>query len=202
MTSGANENLTTQNRSQDTDGARETPALLIWDRDIDSIDAEAILEAQSDDWRYAIYPVVGPGGDIIGYHVTGGDNDESDDLGSVMIDGKRGELTLADARAAAEANYADRYGEAEQLLDDLLGDWDDDGTSTSRNDDGRIICRTNDPDVDGVQVVVTLQDYADAYDSATRRAFVCLRTVLSYSYNGDAGGLIDFVRQLIRLEAR
>lgn len=203
MTAGANKATSFDDGKEHTGGeaeALEDAALLIWNRDVHSIDGDDSLEAQGEDWRYAIYPALGPDGNIIGYHVTGGDIDSSDDIGSVMIDGKRGELTLAEAKAAAEANYADRYREAERFLDDLLGDWDDDdGTSTCRSNDGRIICQADDPDVDGVEVVVTLQDYADAYDSATRRAFVCLRTVLSYSYNGDAGGLIDFVRQLVRL---
>lgn len=199
MRAEVNAGASTDDRREGT-GESETPALLIWERDIDSIDADAILEAQGEDWRYAIYPALGPDGDTVGYHVTGGDNDSGDDIGSVIIHGKKGELTLAEAKAAAEANYADRVREAEQLLDDLLGDWDDDGTQTRRSDDGRIICLANDLDIDGVESVVTLQDYVDTYDSATRRATVCLRTVLSYSDSGDAGGLVDFVRQLIRLD--
>ncbi|MCZ0727261.1 hypothetical protein [Mycolicibacterium iranicum] len=110
-------------------------------------------------------------------------------------------MTLADAKAAAESNYKERRCEAEQFLDDLLGDWnDDDGTWTRRDDDVRVICRAKDPNVDGIQVAITLRDYVDGYDAATRCATVSLRTVLSYSYNGDPGGLIDEIRRLIYFE--
>lgn len=62
-----------------------------------------------------------------------------------------------------------------------------------------MVCRVNLPDIDEVEVVVTLQDYGDGYDANSRRATVSLRTVLSYSYNGDREGLVDDLRRLIRL---
>ncbi|KQY07962.1 hypothetical protein ASD37_08290 [Mycobacterium sp. Root135] len=177
---------------------------LIWDRDAAHLDGDDFLEAQGDDWKYTIYPVCGHDGETIGYHVSGGDNDSRDDIGSTLLYGKRGELTLPKARAAAEANYVSRYREAEQFLDDLLDDWeDDDGDPlTRRNDSGRIVCRVDVAGIDEVEVVVTLHDYGDGFDATSRRATVSLRTVLAYSYNGDREGLIDDLGRLIRLESR
>lgn len=111
--------------------ASETPAfhrdtdLLIWDRDAQSLDDDDYLEAQGDDWRYIIHPLHGPDGRTVGYRISGGDNDSSEEIGSSIIDGKKGELTLPKAKAAAEANYASRYREAEQFLDELLDGWED-----------------------------------------------------------------------------
>ncbi|MCV7421391.1 hypothetical protein H7K45_12640 [Mycobacterium yunnanensis] len=176
---------------------------LTWDRDADYLDADDSLEAQGDDWRYTIYPVPGREGETVGYHVSGGDNDSNDEIGSLVLDGRRGELTLPEARAAAEANYASRYREAEQFLDEILdGSEDDDGVPlTRRNDHGNIMCRVDEAGVNEVEVVVTLRDYGDGYDAANRRVTVSLRTVLSYTYNGDREGLVDDVRRLIRLES-
>lgn len=59
-----------------------------------------------------------------------------------------GELTLDIAKAAAAANYASRYCEAEQLLDGLLDDWDDDdGPRTRRSDPGHFLCRVDEPGI-------------------------------------------------------
>jgi hypothetical protein len=201
VSADANDEAHTDDSQEHTGGDSEDAVLLFWERDVDSIDADDSLEAQGEDWRYVIHPAIGVDGDIIGYHLTGGDNDSSDDIGSVLIDGKRGELTLADAKAAAEANYRERYLEAQQFLDELLGDWeDDDGTRCRRNAQGLIVCRVDEPDADEVEVAVTLRDYADCYDASTRCATVSLRTVLSFSFNGDRSGLVYEIRRLMRLE--
>ncbi|WP_131813705.1 hypothetical protein [Mycolicibacterium fortuitum] len=176
-------------------------APLVWGQDTDCLDEDVVWEAEGDDWRYTIDLVQGSDGAIIGYHVSGGDYESGDQIGSVQIDGKRGELTLDKAKAAADANYASRYCEAEQFLDELLDDWeDDDGVRTHRNEQGRIVCPMNELGVDEVEVVVTLSDYGDGYDPASRSVTVSLRTVLSFSANGDPGGLVDDLRRLIRLE--
>ncbi|QRY53812.1 hypothetical protein [Mycolicibacterium septicum] len=178
-------------------------APLVWDGDTDGLDEGGVLEAEGDDWRYTIDPVQGSDGAIAGYHVSGRDCESGDQIGSVQIDGKRGELTLETAKAAADANYASRYCEAEQFLDELLDDWeDDDGVRNHRNEQGGIVCPMNELDVDEVEVVVTLADYGDGYDPASRSVTVCLRTVLSFSANGDPGGLVDDLRRLIRLEVQ
>jgi hypothetical protein len=188
--------------------AKEVPvsphyAPLEWDHDVDSLDEDDGLAARGDDWSYSIYPVRGKRDQILGYRVSGGDIESGDDLGSTLIDGKSGELTLEKAKSAAQADYASRYREADQFLDDLLGAWeDDDGTQSCRNDQGRIIYRLGETDIDEVEVAVTLRDYADYYDAGSRTATVSLRTVLAYSSNGDPAGLLDFVCQLIRLETQ
>lgn len=176
---------------------------LVWDRVADYLDEGDVLVAEGDDWRYTIDPVCGNDRAIIGYQVSGGDSESSSQIGAAQIGGKRGEPTLAKAKAAAEADYASRYCEAERFLDDLLDNWEgDDGEQTHRNEQGRIMCRVDEPAVDEVEVVVTLRDDGDGYDTARRSVTVSLRTVLSFSYNGDADGLVDDLRRLIRLEVR
>lgn len=161
------------------------------------------ITAQSDDWRYTITAVRGDD-TIIGYHISGGDIESGDDFGSVQIDGHRGERTLEDAKAAAQADYAERYGEADQFLDDLLSyQEDDDGNPLAqRNGDGQLMLRIDEFGIQEVEVVATLRDYGDGYDVASRTVSVCLRTVLAYNYQGDGGGLVDQIRTLIQLETQ
>lgn len=178
-------------------------APLVWVHDADYFDGDDALEAAGDDWQYKIHPVHESAGGIIGYQVSGGDYESSDQIGSAEVGGKRGELSLTGAKAAAEANYASRYCEAERFLDDLLDAWGDEyGPRTYRNEQGRIVCRVDESGIDEVEVVVSLRDYADGYDAARRSASVSLRTVLSFSHHGDPGGLVDDLRRLIRLESR
>lgn len=89
---------------------------LQWDADRDSLEEDEALTAQGDDWRYEISPICGDFGEVLGYRVSGGDIDSGDQFGSSLINGEIGELTVAQAKAFAEANYADRYLEAEGLL--------------------------------------------------------------------------------------
>ncbi|MBU8817849.1 hypothetical protein KL864_18280 [Mycolicibacterium goodii] len=168
---------------------------------MDFLAEDDVLEAEGDDWKYTICPALGSDGAIIGYQVSGGDNDSSDHFGSVRFGGEKGERTLEEAKAAAAADYASRYCEAEQFLDDLLGHWvNDDGVQTRRNQEGRIVCPVGEPGIDEVEVVVTLQDYGDGYDAASRSVTVSLRTLLSFLHDGDSDGLVDDLRRLIRLE--
>ncbi|WP_197379983.1 hypothetical protein [Mycolicibacterium mengxianglii] len=161
------------------------------------------LSAWSDDWTYSITAVRRDDDTIIGYRISGGDVESGDDFGSSLIDGERGERTLEEAKAAAQADYSGRYREADQFLDDLLGDWEDDGNPmTRRNDQGRIVCRVDEPGIDEVEVVSTLVDYGDGYDAKSRIVSVCLRTLLSFSHNGDSYGLVDDIHRIIRLQLR
>lgn len=175
-------------------------APLDWGED-DDIDE---LSAWSDDWTYSITAVRRDDDAIIGYRISGGDIESGDDLGSLLIEGERGERTLEEAKASAQADYAGRYREADQFLDDLLGDWeDDDGNPmTRRTDQGRIVCRVNEPGIDEVEVVSTLVDYGDGYDAKSRIVSVCLRTLLSFSHHGDPGGLVDDIHRIVRLQLR
>lgn len=176
-------------------------APLRWDPDADNFDDDDALAANGEDWTYRIAPVRGKDDDIIGYRVSGGDYESSDEFGSALVGGEIGELTLDKAKAAADAGYASRFREAEGFLDGLLSDWDDDdGPRIRRNEHGRIVCQIDEPGLDEVEIVATLRDYGDGYDANGRTVSVCLRTLLSYSYNGDRDGLLDEVRRLIQLE--
>ncbi|KGI66853.1 hypothetical protein EU78_04510 [Mycolicibacterium rufum] len=190
------------------DTAASTPlsphyAPLQWESDADNLDDEDALAAASEDWTYRIAPIRGKGDHIIGYRVSGGDYESGDEFGSALVGGEVGELTLDRAKAVADANYAARFREAEGFLDGLLADWDDDdGPRTRRNEHGRLVCRIGESGLDEVEVVATLRDYGDGYDADGRSYSVCLRTLLSYSSNGDREGLVDEVRRLISLETR
>jgi len=178
-------------------------APLEWDQDADYLDGDDGLAAESDDWRYAIHPVHGKNDETIGYRVSGGDSESGAEFGSSLIGGKVGELTLDRAKDAAAADYASRYCEAEHFLHGLLDDWDDDdGPRTRRSDQGRIVCRVDESGVEEVEVVATLRDYGDHYDVGSRTVALSLRTILGYSDNGDREGLLDWLRSLIRREAR
>jgi len=183
--------------------ARESPvsphdAPLEWEPDTDYLDGDDGLAAEGDDWRYTIHPVHGTDDEVIGYRVSGGDYESGSEFGSALVGGKVGELTLVEAKAAAAKDYASRYCEAEGFLDGLLDDWeDDDGPLTRQNDQGHLVCRVDLPGLEEVEVVATLRDY-DGYSSSGQRVSLSLRTILSYSYNGDPGGLLDQVRRLIR----
>lgn len=61
------------------------------------------------------------------------------------------------------------------------------------------MCRVDEPGFEEVEVVATLGG-CDGYDVRGRSVTLSLRTILSYSYNGDPGGLLDEVRRLIRME--
>jgi hypothetical protein len=178
-------------------------APLEWDRDTDYLDGDDCIEAQGDDWRYTISPVRGNNDEVIGFQVSGGDYETGDEFGSSLIGGRVGEPTLIKAKAAAAEDYASRYREAEQFLDDLLDDWDDDDDRprTRRNDRGRIVCRVDEPGIEEVEVVATLRDY-DGYNPGGRSVALSLRAILRYSYNGDRDGLLDELRRLIRIETR
>ena len=187
--------------------ARQTPvsphyAPLEWERDTDYLDGDDGIAAEGDDWRYTIYPVHGTDDEVIGYRVSGGDYESGDEFGSSLVGGKVGELTLAKAKAAAAADYASRYCEAEGFLDGLIDDWDDDdGPRTRRNDQGRIVCRVDEPGIEEVEVVATLADY-DRYYASGRSVALSLRTILSFNYNGDRDALLDELRRLIRRDTR
>jgi hypothetical protein len=73
---------------------------LEWSRE-GLIDQDDIIEAQGDDWQYEIWSITGSDGEILGYEIRGGDMEESGDIGSLDIDGRPGERTLQDAKAAA-----------------------------------------------------------------------------------------------------
>jgi hypothetical protein len=177
-------------------------APLEWDRDVDHLDGDDSIEARGDDWQYTISPVCGSDQEVIGFRVSGGDYETGDEFGSSLIGGRVGELTLAKAKAAADADYASRYREAEQFLDDLLDDWDDDDyrPRTRRNDSGRIVCRVDSPDVEEVEVVATLGD--SKYNVGGLSLALSLRTILSYTYSGDRDGLLDEMHRLIRIATR
>ena len=169
---------------------------LMWDQDFDNYDDDDAIAAQGDDWTYRSCPVRGDDDEVIGYRVSGGDWESGDEFGSSLIGGDLGELTLAKAKAAALAHYASRYLEADQFLDDLLGDYeDDDGRRTRRNDQGRIVCRVDLPGVDEVEVVATLGDCRDGYDPNNRRVTLCLRTILAC--NGDRSLALDQLGRII-----
>lgn len=177
-------------------------APLEWDGDAVDPDEDDGIVAQGADWRYAIHPVCGTDGVVIGYRVWGGDYESGEEFGSSLIGGEPGELTIVNAKAAASADYRSRYLEAEHFLDNLLDDWnDDDGPRTRRNDQGRIVCRVDEPGITEVEVVATLRDY-DGYDASGRIVAVSLKTILSFTYNGDRNSLLDELRRLIRLDAR
>lgn len=158
---------------------------LVWSGDESDMD-ELEIEAHSDDWIYQIWSVNGENGELLGYQIRGGDVDESDNIGSLNIDGERGERTLEDAKAAAQANYAGRYCEAERLLFDAVSGYqDDDGHPLTRRDAaGRIFCRV---ELMGgeVEIAATLSDYADSFDVTGRCWIVCLRSILVYLNGGD-----------------
>jgi hypothetical protein len=146
--------------------------------------------------------VRGNNDEIIGFQVSGGDYESGADFGSKLIGGRIGELTLVKAKAAAAEDYASRYREAEQFLDELLDNWDDDDRPrTRRTDRGCLLCRVDEPSIEEVEVVATLRD-CDSYDVGGRSIALSLRTILSYSYNGDREGLLDELRRLIRRETR
>jgi hypothetical protein len=201
------EHVTAENVDH-ADDARPTPvspyyAPLWWQPDADNLDDDRSVAAQGEDWTYRIDPIRGEGDEIIGYRISGGDYESGAEFGSARIDGEIGELTMAKAMVAADADYASRYLEAEGFLDGLLDDWDDDddeGPRTWRNAQGRIVCRVDEPGLDEVEVVATLQDYGDGYDATDRIVAVCLRTLLSYSYTGDRDALLDEIHRLIRFE--
>lgn len=176
-------------------------APLQWEPDADNLDDDGALAAQSEDWTYRIVPVRGGDDDIIGYRVSGGDYESGDEFGSALVGGEIGEPTLEKAKLAADANYASRFREAEEFLDQLLGDWnDDEGQRTRRNERGRILYQVDEAGLDGVEVVATLRDYGDGYDADDRTVSVCLRTLLSHSYNGDRDALVNEIRRLIGLD--
>lgn len=178
-------------------------APLEWNPDSDYLDADDGLAADGEDWRYTIEPIRDEDGHIVGYRVHGGDIDSGDELGSLKIDGQSGELTLEAAMAAANENYLDRYLEAETFLDDLLDGWEDeDGVLVRRNERGRLVCRVAEPGVEEVEVVATLRDYGEEYDADSRSVALCLRTILSFSNNGDREALVDDLRRIIRLETQ
>jgi hypothetical protein len=158
---------------------------LVWDDDSESLAEDDVLKAQGDDWTYEISPICGVDGDVRGYRVSGGDVDSGDAFGSSMIDGEIGELTLAEAKAVAETNYAARYLEAEVLLESLI----------ERDDQGKLVCRVDEPGLDKVEVVATLRDEGDFYDGRGH-VTVCLRTILSCG--GDRSVLLDELRRIIR----
>lgn len=90
---------------------------LEWSSDQNSLDAEQCLVAHGDDWTYRISPILGWDDEVIGYRIAGGDIESGEEgLGSSLIGGEPGELSLAKARAVAETNYAARYREAEVSL--------------------------------------------------------------------------------------
>lgn len=178
-------------------------APLQWEPDTDNLDDHGALAAASEDWTYRIAPVRGNSDDIIGYRVSGGDYESGDEFGSALVGREIGELTLDKAKAVADVDYASRFREAEGFLDGLLADWDDDdGPRTRRNEQGRLVCRIGEPGLNEVEVVATLRDYGDGYDADGLSVSVCLRTLLSYSSNGDCEALVDEVRRLISLETR
>jgi hypothetical protein len=182
----------------DSNGAvgNETPVSphyspLEWHEDSSNLDDEEAIAAESDDWVYHIWPVRAGDGAVIGYRVSGGDYESGDDFGSSLIDGKPGERTLQKAKAAAQANYASRYREADEFLDALLGHLEDeDGPRTRRNGQGRIMCRVDEPGIDEVEVVASLRDGFDDYDA------VCVRTLLACG--GDGSLLLEAVCDMIR----
>lgn len=174
---------------------------LEWDDDTSNLDVGDAIAAQSDDWQYNIWPVTGEGDEIIGYRVSGGDYESGSDLGSSLIDGAPGELTLDAAKSTAQAHYASRYCEAEEFLNGLLdGLEDDDGPLTRHNEQGRSMCRVDPPGIDEVEVVATLRDEHDDYDVHDRQVTVCLRTLLSC--NGDGAQLLEVIDFIIRRELK
>lgn len=156
---------------------------LQWDNDARSLMQGEVITAQSDDWTYEVSPICGDDDEVIGYRVTGGDFESGDRFGSSLIRGEIGEFTLSDAKAAAEANYAARYREAEDLLADLC----------ERDEYGRLVCQLDETGVEKVGVVATLRDWGDRYN-ADGTVTICLRTILTCS--GDPSVLRDEVRRI------
>lgn len=150
-------------------------------------------QASDDDWTYRICPIRdGGGGEIVGYRVSGGDGEVGDVLGWSQDSGKLIELTLANAKAAAEASYAERSREVDGFLDRFLDNGQDDGLHIWRDAAGAVLCRIGEPDADEVQIDVTLQDYGDCGGYGSVR--LCFRTI---SGCFDRRSLVDEVRRLV-----
>jgi len=170
---------------------------LEWHQDVDNFDDDDAIAAEGDDWTYRICPVRGEADQVIGYRISGGDFESGDNVfGSSLIDGKPGERTLARAKAVADVDYAARYREADVLLNDALGGWEDDeGPRVHRNEHGYLVFRIDEP-VDEIEVVTTLRDHSADYDPDARRVTVCLRTILPWvSGYGDA---LEALRHIVR----
>lgn len=174
---------------------------LQWVADDRDTDDDGLI-AEGDDWTYSIGPVRQGADEVIGYRVSGGNNESgTTKFGSSLVGGMPGELTLEKAKAVAQQDYSSRYLEADRFLDGLLCDLaDDDGPRTRRNDRGRIMCRIDDPGIDEVEVVSTLEDYGDGYDAVNRRVTICLRTLMIC--NSDPGVLLEVVDHILRRQAR
>lgn len=194
--------------SHASDSAQEEPsspcyAPLEWESDSEYLDGDDGLAAQGDDWRYTIHPVLDDEGATIGYRVSGGDFESgTTDFGAALVAGEIGELSIAKAKAVAEADYRTRHLEVEQFLTTLLDGYeDDDGIRTRRTEAGQLSCRVNESGVDEVEVAATLSDWDD-YDPGSRTAILSLRTILVSYNNGDRDALLDEIRRLIRLKVQ
>ena len=167
-----------------------------WDSDCpDCVDDDDALAGQAyeDDWTYHICPIRRDD-EIVGYQVSGGDAETGDMLGW-SNGGPLIEPTLAKAKAAAEASYAERCRDVSGLLDDYLDDGtDDDGLHIWRDQGGAVVCRVDEPDGEEVYIDVTLKDSGDYGGSGS--VTLCLRTFLSCG--GSRRSLIEEVRRLIR----
>jgi len=168
---------------------------LIWTGD-ETGEEHLEIEAHGDDWTYTIRSVT-DGDEIIGYEIRGGDMEESDTIGSLNIDGERGERTLQDAKAAAQANYADRYLEAEDCLFRIVSGYEDDeGRPLARRGaQGRLFCRVEKLGGE-IEIAATLVDDGDFFDATAQHWAVCPRSINHYSYSGDwLEGIYDDARR-------
>jgi hypothetical protein len=169
-----------------------------WDEDCPDCDGDddaLTAQASDDDWTYHICPIRGVGGEIVGYRVTGGDAESGERLGFLQPSGELIKPTLAQAKSAAEASYAERFNEIGGFLDDFLDNGQNDGLHIWR-DGGTVFCQIDESDPDGIQIEVTLEDYGDSggYGAVT----LCFRTISGCM--GDRRALVDEVRRTLGID--
>jgi hypothetical protein len=161
--------------------------------DCDGDDDALTAQASDDDWTYHICPIRGDGGEIVGYRVSGGDTESGERLGFFQPGGELVKPTLAEAKAAAEASYAERFNEVDGFLDAFLDNGQDDGLHIWR--DGAVFCQIDESDPDGIQIDVTLKDYGDSGGHGA--VTLCFRTI---SGCFDRHSLVEEVRGLVGLD--